>query len=60
MSNTMIQQNGIQRYVDDFDLINTRPDVNKFTIASFKDDIANILKKHRQIEGGFKKRWHSK
>ena len=45
MSNTMIQQNGIQRYVDDFDLINTRPDVNKFTIASFKDDIANILKK---------------
>ena len=46
MSKTMIQQNGIQRYVDDFDLINYRPDVNKFTIATFKDDIANIVKKN--------------
>jgi hypothetical protein len=47
LSNTIIQQNGIQRYVDDFDLINIRPDVNKFTITSFRDDIANILKKNK-------------
>ena len=45
-SNTMMQQNGIRRYVDDFDLINYRPDVNKFTIASFNDDIAKIIKKN--------------
>ena len=43
----MIQQNGIQRYIDDYDLKNIRPDVNKFTITSFRHDIENILKKNK-------------
>ena len=46
-SNTIKQQNEIQRNVDDYDLRNIRPEINHFTFTSFQQDIEHIVKRNK-------------
>ena len=46
--NKMISQKGVERTIDDFDLKNAWPKVNKTSLGNFQDEMKRILSEHRE------------